>query len=59
MAEPLTEDLEDEIKSSILTRRKEILTKVKQKIDNVLNASKSTYDSHATPIDILNDIGIA
>ena len=32
MAEPLTEDLEDEIKSSILTRQKEILSKVKQKI---------------------------
>ena len=59
MAEPLTEDLEDEIKSSILTQRKEILSKVKQEIDDVLNPSKSTYDSHATPIDILNDIGIA
>ena len=59
MAEPLTEDLEDEIKSSILSQRKEILTKVKQKIDDVLNPSKSTYDSHATPIGVLNDIGIA
>ena len=35
------------------------MTKVKQKIDDVLNPSKSTYDSHATPIGILNDIGIA
>ena len=34
------------------------MSKVKQKIDDVLNSSKPTYDPHATPIDILNDIDI-
>ncbi|CAB4007412.1 ATP-dependent DNA helicase PIF1 [Paramuricea clavata] len=58
VAEPLAEDMDDEIKSNILTRRKEILSKVKQKIDDVLNPSKPTYDPHATPTDILNDIDI-
>ena len=50
--------MDDEIKSSILTTRKEILTKVKQKIDDVLNPSKPTYDPHATPIHILSEIDI-
>ena len=58
VAEPLAEDMDDEIKSNILTRRKEILSKVKQRIDDVLNPSKPTYDPHATPIDILNKIDI-
>ena len=54
----MAEDIDEEIKSNILTRRKEILSKVKQKIDDVLNPRKPTYDPHATPIDILNEIGI-
>ncbi len=58
IAEPLAEDMDEEIKSNILTRRKEILSKVKQKIDDVLNPSKPTYDPHATSTDILNDIDI-
>ena len=58
VADPLSEDMDEEIKSSILTRRKDILCKVKQKIDDVLNPSKSTYEPNATANDILNDIGI-
>ena len=58
VAEPLAEDMDDEIKSNILTRRKEILSKVNQKIDDVLNPSKPTYEPHATPINILNEIDI-
>ena len=57
-AEPLAQDMDEEIKSNILTRRKEILSKVKQKIDDVLNPSKPSYDPHATPTNILNDIDI-
>ena len=34
------------------------MSKVKQKIDSVLNPSKPTYDPHATATDILNDIDI-
>ncbi|CAB3991532.1 Hypothetical predicted protein [Paramuricea clavata] len=45
VAEPLAEDMDEEIKSNILTRRKEIL-------------SKQTYYPFATPTDILNDIDI-
>ena len=58
VAQPLAEDMDEQIKSNILTRRKEILSKVKQKIDDVLNPSKPTYDLHATPIDILNEMDI-
>ena len=53
IAEPLAEDMDDPIKSDLLTRRKEILSKVKQKIDDVLNPSKSTYEPNATPNKIL------
>jgi hypothetical protein len=58
VADPLSEDIDEETKSNILTRRKEILSNVKQKIDDVLNPSKSTYEPNATLNDILNDIGI-
>ncbi len=58
VAEPLAEDMDEEIKSNILTRRKEILSKVKQKIDDVLNPSKPTYESHATANDILNSMDL-
>jgi hypothetical protein len=58
VAESLAEDMHEEIKSNILTRRKEILSKVKQKIDDVLNPNKPTYDPQATPTDIINDIYI-
>jgi hypothetical protein len=50
--------MNDETRSNILTRRREILSKVKQKIDNVLNPSKSTYEPLATPNDILDDVGV-
>ena len=58
VAEPLAEDIEDEITSNISAKRQEILSKVKQKIDDVLNPTKPTYDAHATQADILNDIDI-
>ena len=57
VAEPLLEDMDGEVQSNILTRRKEILSKVKQRID-VLNPSKPTHDSNATSTDILNYIDI-
>ena len=41
-----------------IARRQEILSKVKQKIGDVLNPSKPTYDARATQTNILNDIGI-
>ena len=38
----------------MLNRRKEILSLVKQKIDEVLNPSKEKYDATLTDVDILN-----
>ncbi|CAB3998256.1 ATP-dependent DNA helicase PIF1 [Paramuricea clavata] len=59
MYEVIAMNLDDESKSSLLNRRKEILCSVKQKIDEVLNPSKENYDATLTETDILNSIGIS
>ena len=59
VAQPLDENLDDESKSSILNRRKEILCLVKQKIDELLNPSKENYDATLTETDILHSVGIS
>ena len=59
VAEPLDATLDDEKKSRILNRCKEILSLVKQKIDEVLNPSKENYDTSLTEADILNSIGVS
>ena len=58
IAEPLDETMDEERKNNILDRRKEILSKVKQKIDEVLNPSKENYDITATEKDILDSGGV-
>ena len=58
VAEPINENANEETKSNILSRRKEILTKVKQKIDEVLNSSKENYDATATEKDMLDSVGV-
>lgn len=59
VAEPLSDDLDEAIKSDLLDKRKEILTLVKQQIDAVLNPSKPwSYDSTLTEDDIFNLAGI-
>ena len=58
VSEPLSEDLDEMIKSKMLQNRREILLSVKQKIDEVLNPSILAYDSSLTEDDILNSIGI-
>ncbi len=58
VAQPLDENLDDESKSSILNRHKEILCLVKQKIDEVLNPSKENYAT-LTETDILHSVGIS
>ena len=40
VAEPLSDDLDEAIKSDLLDKRKEVLSLVKQQIDDVLNPSK-------------------
>lgn len=45
-------------KTNILEKQKEVLSLVKQQIDEVLNPSKSSYDSSLTQHDIFNSVGI-
>ena len=58
VAEPLSDDLDEAIKSDLLDKRKEVLSLVKQQIDDVLNPSKPNYDSTLTEDDIFNFAGI-
>lgn len=43
LAEPLPQDLDETIKSKMLENRRQILSLVQQKVDEVLNPSLSTY----------------
>ena len=59
IAEPLPNDLGDELKQPILKKQKEILTSVKEKINTVLNPGKSEdYDPKLTETDIFSSLGI-
>lgn len=58
VAEPLPQDMDEEMKTNILTRRKEILSLMKQKIDEVLNPSIADYNSLLTPEEIFQEIAI-
>lgn len=59
VAEPLSDNLTEDVKSNALTRRKEILNLVKEKIDNVLNPNKPDYDPKLTETDIFSSLGIS
>ena len=48
VAEPLSDDLDDTVQATVLEKRQEILVSVKQKIDELLNPSKSSFDSSLT-----------
>ncbi len=52
VAEPLDDNLDDETNSNLLNRHKEILSLVKQKIDDVLNPSNENYDTTLTETDV-------
>ena len=54
----VSENIDPEIKSNILNRRKEILSKVKQKINGVLNPSKENYDATITENDIFDSAAV-
>ena len=58
VAEPLSDDIDEHIKTNILEKRRETLTLVKDKIDDVLNPSKPNYDSTLTESDVFKSIGI-
>ena len=58
VAEPLPDDMDEEVKAAALEKRKEILCLVKQKIDEVLNPSKPEYLPSLSKEDIFQDVGI-
>ena len=58
IAEPLNKDLDEAMKINILERRTQILTSVKQKIDEVLNPSKPDYNETLNDTDILESLHI-
>lgn len=58
VAEPLPEDMDPQIKTDIMTKQKEILSLVKQKIDESLNPSKANYNPMLAPDDIFQELGI-
>ena len=53
VAEPLSNDLYEEVKTGILTRRASIIGTVKGKIDETLNRSKSEYNPTLTAAQVL------
>lgn len=58
VAEPLPNDMDEEIKAAVLAKRKEILCLVKQKVDEVLNPSKPEYLPSLSKENIFQDVGI-
>ena len=58
VAEPLPDDMDEEIKVAALAKRKEILCLVKQKVDEVLNPSKPEYLPSLSKENIFQDVGI-
>ena len=58
VAEPLPEDVSEEVKTNILTRRKKILCSVKQKINEVLEPNKAGYNPLLNQNSIIQDAGV-
>lgn len=58
VGEPLPDDLDDEFKTNLLTRRNGILSLVKEEIDKVLNPNKPEYDCTKTEEEFLTSLGI-
>ena len=58
VAEPLSDELNEDVKTKMLTERNNILTLVKEEIDKELNPNNPEYDVTKTEKQILNSIGI-
>ncbi|XP_029182368.2 uncharacterized protein LOC114950315 [Acropora millepora] len=58
VAEPLSQEMDEELKRNLLNKRKEILSLVKEEIDKVLNPNKPQYDLTKTEGELLNSLGI-
>ena len=59
VAKPLPEDLPDEEKTLLLNRRNEILSAVKQKINEKLDPSKANYDPSLSAEDLLGSCNVS
>lgn len=58
VAEPLSAELDEGARTNIIEKRTQILSSVKQKIDEILNPSKTDYNTSLTDADILKSIDI-
>ena len=58
VAEPLSQEMDEELKRNLLNKRKEILSLVKEEIDKVLNPNKPQHDLTKTEGELLNSLGI-
>ena len=58
VAEPLSDELNEGVKTNMLTRRNEILSLVKEEVDKVLNPNKSPYNPTKCEREILSSLGI-
>ena len=58
VAEPLSEELDEEMKCNMLDERNKILTLVKEQIDKVLNPNNPQYDPNKTEKQFLSSLGI-
>ena len=58
MAEPLPEELDEEVKRSMLSRRNEILSLVKRTIDKVLDPNNPEYDPTRSEEELLSSLGV-
>ena len=59
VAEPLSKDLCEEVKTGILSGRASILGTVKSKIDEILNPGKSKYIPNVTAAQVLKTVDIS
>ena len=59
VAKPLSDDLSEEVKTSTLSRRADILRTVKTKINEILDPAKSDYNPNLTAEQILTSTGVS
>ena len=57
VAEPLSEELDEEMKCNMLDKRNNILTLVKEQIDKVLNPNNPQYDPSKTEEEFFGSLG--
>ena len=58
VAEPLSHELDEELKTNLLSERNEVLILVKEEIDRELNPNKEQYDPTKREEEVLSSLGI-